>query len=128
MNKMTLSFEIVAAILAVAILQACAGRTPAMDGRSMTTTAKSQCEKPTLNPQNVSAKVGTLITVRIKTATNGAKLRYTLTGSTPSNGSMPGDSGDVTFRIEVFGRTLTATANKPGSADSLPEQGHYLPK
>ena len=119
MKKITLSFEVLAAIIAVAILQACA---------TTTTTAKCQCAKPTLNPPSASDVAGKLITVRISTTTDGAKLRWTLTGNTPTNGSIPAKTGYVPLRIEVFGRTLTATAYKPGCADSLPAQGIYRPK
>lgn len=80
-----------------------------------------------MDPSGVSDHAGNDITVRVKTNTPGAKLRYTLTGITPTNGSIPADHGDVTFHIEVYGRTLTAVAYKLGCTDSPPAVGHYGP-
>jgi hypothetical protein len=118
MKKVTLSFEVLAAMIAVAILQACT---------ATTTTGKSPCETPTLNPSSVTDHVGDTITVRLKTDTPGAKVRYKLTGTTTTTGSTLSETGTVTFQIEVFGRTLTATAYKPGWTDSPPAVGHYGP-
>jgi len=74
MKKITLSFEVLPAIIAVAILQACA-----------TTTTTTQCAKPTLIPPLLSGPVHS-VTVTITTATTGAYLRYTIDGSTPTGG------------------------------------------
>jgi len=118
MKKITLWFEVIAAIIAVAILQACT---------TTTTTGKCQCEQPTLNPSSAHATVDTPVTVRLKTNTPGAKVRYKVTGIPPITGSTTAESGTITFRIQVYGRTLTATAYKPGCADSPPAVGHYSP-
>jgi hypothetical protein len=118
MKKVTLSFQVLAAMITVAILQACA---------ATTTTGKSQCKTPTLNPSGVTDHVGDTITVRLKTDTLGAKVRYMLTGTTTTTGSTSSETGTVTFQIEVFGRTLTATAYKPGWTDSPSKVGHYGP-
>ena len=76
MKKITLSFEVLAAIIAVTILQACAG-----------TTTTTQCAKPTLTPPGYSGPVHR-VTVTIRTATTGAYLRYTLDRSTPTGGTV----------------------------------------
>jgi hypothetical protein len=117
---MTFSFEIVAAITAVAILQACAG---------MTTAAKSQCKKPTLFPASASGSGGTPITVRIKTETTGAYLRWTDDGSKPVGG-FPGHGKLIKASSgpapTVFGRTLKALAFKIGLDDSPIASGDYI--
>jgi hypothetical protein len=122
MKKITLWLEVIAAIIAVAILQACTTTTG-----TTTTTGKCQCEQPTLNPTSAHATVDTPVTVRLKTNTPGAKVRYKVTGIPLITGSTTAESGTVTFKIQVFGRTLTATAYKPGCADSAPAVGHYSP-
>jgi len=104
--------ESIGAIIALMILQSCAG------------TAATQCAKPTLTPPGASAPVRT-VTVTIKTATTGANLRYPLDGSTPSGGAsghgtrIAAASGKVTFGFDARGRTLKAIAYKAGWADSL---------
>ena len=119
MNKMTLSFEIVAAIIAVMILQACAG------------TAGTQCAKPTLIPSDATHAT-TSVMVRITTKTAGAYLRYTLDGSTPSGGlsgngtQIAAASGKVSFRVGPREKTLKAIAYKPGLADSSIAEGTYV--
>jgi len=114
MKKITLSFNVLAAIIAVTILQACA---------SITGT-QCACAKPTLTPPG-----GTAGTVTISTTTKGAYLRYTLDGTIPTCGSsgngtlIPAQSGAV----DVFGRTLKlqAIACKAGCADSPIAVGNY---
>ena len=122
MKKTTLSFEVLAAIIAVAVLQACATTTT-------TTTAKSQCAKPTLDPSSGSGHAGSTIRVTIATATLGAKLRYTTDGSTPTGGHgtlIAAQSGSAPVPC-VFGRTLKlqAIAFKPGLTDSAIAVGYY---
>src|SRR4029077_2207799 len=75
MKTTIFSFAVLAAIIAVTILQACAA-----------TTTTTQCAKPALTPPGASGNVRN-VTVTIKTATAGAYLRYTLDGSTPTGGS-----------------------------------------
>jgi len=121
MKKITLPLEVLATIIAVTILQACAG-----------TTTTTQCAKPTLTPAGVHAAVHT-VTVTIKTATTGANLRYTIDGSTPTGGPsghgtrIAAASGQVTItRIGATGRTLKAIAYKAGWVDSLIAIGQYV--
>ena len=119
MNKITLSFNVLAAIIAATILQAC---------ESTAVTPLTQCAKPTLTPPNGNGQAGPPIRVTIATATTGAHLRYTLDSTTPSGSSgsnetlIPAQSGVVT---DVFGRTLTAIAFKPGLTDSSIVVGKY---
>jgi hypothetical protein len=117
MKKITLSFAVLAAIIAVTILQACAA-----------TTTTTQCAKPTLSPAGVSGPVNS-VTVTIKTATTGAYLRYTLDGSTPtsSHGTLiPAASGKASFHIWPPGKTLKAIAYKAGWVNSLIAVGNYV--
>ena len=110
-------FEVLTAILAVMILQACA-----------VTTTTTQCAKPTLTPPGVSGPVHS-VTVRITTATTGAYLRYTLDRITPTGGpsghgtKIAAASGNVTFSIGH--KTLKAIAYKAGWTDSLVAVGDY---
>jgi chitobiase/beta-hexosaminidase-like protein len=118
MKKITLSFNVLAAIIAVTILQACVN----------TTGTQCVCAKPTLTPTSGSGHAGSTIGVTIATATKGAYLRYTLDGSKPTGGSsghgtlIPAQSGTVP---DVFGRTLKALAYKAGCADSPIAVGYY---
>jgi hypothetical protein len=123
MKEITLSLDALAAIIALTILQACAG-----------TAVTTQGAKPTLTPPSATVPVGSTITVRITTTTTGAKLLYTTDGSTPTSGPPPhgteiaATSGTVQLRIiDVFGRTLRAIAFKPGSDDSPIAVGKYGP-
>src|SRR5215831_4394340 len=121
MEKITLSLAAVAAIIAMAIPQACAG------------TAGTQCAKPTLIPSDASHAI-TSVTVRIATATPGAYLRYTLDGSTPTGGSsgngtqIAAAKGEVTveFGLGRKGTMLKAVAYKAGLADSAIAVGNYV--
>ena len=125
MKKITLSFELLAAIIVVTILQACAGAAGMAGTAAMTTT---QCAKPTLSPPGVSGPVHS-VTVTIATATTGAYLRYTLDGSTPTGGSsghgsrILASSGKVTFPIGH--KTLKAIGYKAGWTTSLIAVGNY---
>ena len=111
------SFEVLAAMIAVTILQACA-----------TATTTTQCAKPTLSPPGVSGPVHS-VTVTIKTATTGAYLRYTLDRSAPTGGpsghgtKIAAASGKVTFPIGH--KTLKAIAYKAGWTTSLIAVGEY---
>src|SRR5215467_13489615 len=92
---------LLAAIIVVTILQACAG-----------TTATTQCAKPTLTPPGYSGPLHS-ITVTIKTATTGAYLRYTLDGSTPTSNHgtlISAANGTASFHIWPPGKTLKAIA------------------
>jgi hypothetical protein len=123
-EKITLSFAALAAIIAMTILQACVG-TPG--------TAGTQCAKPRLTPSNASNAI-TSVRVTITTATAGAYLRYTLDGSAPTSGSsgngteITASSGTVLveFGVGSKGTTLKAIAYKEGLADSLIAVGEYV--
>jgi len=117
MKKITHSFDVLAAIIAVTILQACASPTG----------PQCVCATPTLTPPSATAPVTMVL---IKTATTGAYLRYTLDGSTPTGGPsghgtpIAAQSGSIPGPL-VFGRTLKAIAYKEGCADSSTAVGHY---
>ena len=120
MKKITLSFDVLAAIIAVTILQACTS--------TLTSTLTTQCATPTLNPVTASGPKGQKVTVTIRTSTTGAYLCYTDDGSTPTDGSSPhgtvikAQSAPVPV---VFGRTLKAIAFKSGWSDSPVADGKY---
>ncbi len=121
MQRISLSLEVLAAIIAVTTLQACAG------------TGGTRCAKPTLTPPGARGPVNT-VKVTITTATKRAYLRYTLDGSTPTGGPsghgtrIKAASGKVTFRFGRRGRTLKAIAYKTGWVDSLIGVGNYVYK
>jgi len=110
------------AIIAVTILQGCAGTTG---------TTSTQCAKPTLTPSD-ARRAAISVTVRIATKTAGAYLRYTLDGSTPTGGSsdkgteIAAASGKVSFAVGPRERTLKAIAYKPGLADSSIAEATYV--
>ena len=124
MEKITLSFAALAAIIAMTIPQGCVGTAG---------TAGAQCAKPTLTPSDASNAITSVI-VKVATATQGAYLRYTLDGSTPTGGSsgngtqIPAARGDVTvaFGLGPKGRTLKAIAYKEGLADSPVAEATYV--
>jgi len=124
MEKITLSFAALAAIIGMTIPQGCVGTAG---------TAGAQCAKPTLTPSDASNAM-TSITVKIATATQGAYLRYTLDGSIPTGGSsgngtqIPATRGEitVTFGLGPKGTTLKAVAYKEGLADSPVAVGSYV--
>ena len=115
--RQSIQSKVLAGIIAVTILQACA-----------TTTTTTQCAKPTLSPSGLSGPVHS-VTVTIATATTGAYLRYTLDGSTPTGGpsghgtKILASSGKVTFSIGH--KTLKAIAYKAGWTTSLIAVGNY---
>ncbi|HET6887826.1 MAG TPA: chitobiase/beta-hexosaminidase C-terminal domain-containing protein [Candidatus Udaeobacter sp.] len=116
MKEITLSFAVLAAIIAVTIPQA---------------GAVTQCAKPTLTPPGYSGTARNA-TVTIKTATAGAYLRYTLDGSTPTGGPsghgalITAASGKVSFGFDARGKTLKAIAYKAGLVNSLIAVGNYV--
>jgi hypothetical protein len=119
MEKITLSFAPLAAIIAMTILQACAG------------TAGTRCAKPTLIPSDATHAT-TSVQVTIATATQGAYLRYTLDGSTPTSGPsgngklIPAAKGRVLFTVGPREKTLQAIAYKAGLGDSSIAVGSYV--
>jgi len=111
-----------AAIIAITILQSCAGTAG---------TATTQCAKPALiAPDATSATL--YVRVRITTKTAGAYLRYTLDGSTPTGGregngtQIEAASGNIEFMVGAREKTLKAIAYKPGLADSPVAEGIYV--
>jgi hypothetical protein len=112
MKKITLSFQVIAAIIAVTILQVCAG-----------TAAAGTCVKPTLSPQ--TTPTGSPVSVLIATTTTGAWLVYTLNDSEVGV-LIKRQSATVTITVPT-GRTtkLSAIAIKSGSNDSPPATGNY---
>ena len=119
MQKRSLSFAAPAAIIAMTILQACVS------------TAGTQCAKPTLAPADAS-RATTSVTVKIATATEGAYLRYTLDGSTPTGGASGNGTeiaaarGKIWFTVGSREKTLKAIAYKPGLADSSIAEATYV--
>jgi Chitobiase/beta-hexosaminidase C-terminal domain len=121
MEKVTFPFAALAAIIAIT---ACAGTTG---------TVGTQCAKPRLTPSDASHAI-TSVMVTIATATEGAYLRYTLDGSTPTGGTsgngteITASSGTVSveFGLGARGTTLKAIAYKAGLADSLIAVGNYV--
>jgi hypothetical protein len=117
MKTTIFSFQLLAAIIAATILQACAG-TPGIAG--------TQCAQPTLNPPERGGSP--TVTVTITTATTGAHLRYTLDGIAPTAGHgtlIAAASGKVTVSTTLRGKTLKAIAFKAGLANSLIAVGTY---
>ena len=111
-----------AAIIAITILQGCAGTAG---------TATTQCAKPALIPPDATSAT-LYVTVRITTRTAGAYLRYTLDGSTPTGGSsgngtqIAAANGKVSFTLGPREKTLKAIAYKPRLADSPIAEGTYV--
>ena len=124
MEKITLSFAALAAIIAMTIPEACVGT------RGTVRTESTQCAKPTLTPSDASHAV-TYVTVTIRTATDGAYLRYTLDGSTPTGGpsgngtQIDAASGKISIPVGWRQKTLKAIAYKPGLADSEIAEANY---
>src|SRR5215831_13436979 len=124
MEKITLSFAALAAIITMTISQGCVGTA---------STAGTQCARPTLIPSDAS-NATTSVTVTIATATPGAYLCYTLDGSTPTGGSSGNGTQieaakgkvTVTFGAGPTGTVLKVIAYKEGLADSLIAVGNYV--
>ena len=119
MQKINLSLAALGVIVAMTILPACAG------------TARTQCTRPTLAPSDARSAT-TSLTVKIATATEGAYLRYTLDGSTPTggwsgNGTLTAAaSAKVSITLGPKEKTLKAIAYKAGLADSLIAIANYV--
>jgi hypothetical protein len=119
MQKINLSLAALGVIVAMTILQACAG------------TARTVCAKPTLTPSDARSAT-TSVTVKIATATEGAYLRYTLDGSTPTGGpsgngtEITAARGKIWFTVGSREKTLKAIAYKPGLADSSIAEATYV--
>jgi len=124
MEKITLWFAALAGIIVMIVPQGCVG--PAGTGGA-------QCAKPTLTPSDASNAI-TSVTVKIATGTQGAYLRYTLDGSTPTGGSagngteITASSGTVLieFGVGPTGTSLKAVAYKEGLTDSPIAVGNYV--
>ena len=101
------------------ILQGCAG------------TAATQCARLTLIPSDATHAT-TSVTVRMTTKTEGAYLRYTLDGSTPTGGlsgngtQIEAASGKIEFTVGPREKILKAIAYKPGLADSPVAEATYV--
>ena len=122
MQKTGLSFAALVAIVAITTQQSCVSNA----GK-----AGTQCAKPMLIPPD--ATTATLyVTVRITTRTEGAYLRYTLDGSTPTGGpagngtEIEAASGKIEFAVGAREKTLKAIAYKEGSADSPVAEATYV--
>jgi Fn3 associated len=122
MEKITVLFAAVTAIIAMFMPQACVGTAR---------TAGTQCAKPTLTPSDASSAT-TSITVTIRTATAGAYLRYTLDGSTPTGGAsgkgteIAAAKGKVSFTLGPKEKILKAIAYKAGLTDSSIAEANYV--
>ena len=122
MEKTILSFAALAASIIMTILQGCVGTA----GKAAT-----QCAKPTLIPSDATSAT-LYVTVRITTRTEGAYLRYTLDGSTPTGGpagngtQVAASSGKIEFTVGPREKTLKAIAYKVGFADSPVAEGTYV--
>ena len=122
MEKITVLFAAVTAIIAMLMPQACVGTAR---------TAGTQCAKPRLTPSDATSAT-TSVTVTIRTSTAGAYLRYTLDGSTPTGGSsgngteIAAASGKVSFTLGPKEKTLKAIACKAGLVDSSIAEANYV--
>ena len=114
MKKITLSFEVLTAIIAVTILQTCAGTAAA---------APQQCVMPTLSTPTPAGPHAVWVTVT--TTTQGAYLHFTINNSqagvTINKASYP-----VKIYIPRHGTTkLSAKAIRSGWIDSSPAVETY---
>lgn len=122
MEKTILSFAALVASIIITIPQGCAGTA----GK-----AGTQCAKPTLIPSDATSATSS-VTIRITTRTEGAYLRYTLDGSTPTGGpagngtQIAASSGKIEFTVGSREKTLKAIAYKVGLADSPVAEGTYV--
>jgi hypothetical protein len=112
MKKISLSFQVIAAIIAVTILQVCAG-----------TATAATCATPTLHPATKTGASTVLVT--IATTTTGAYLVYTLNDSEVGI-LIRRQSAQVTITVPKGGTTvLSAIAIKSGWRDSAAAVGTY---
>src|SRR5215469_542953 len=122
MERPILSFAALAVIIIITILQGCVWTA----GNAVT-----QCAKPTLIPSDATAAT-LYVMVRITTRTEGAYLRYTLDGSTPTGGpsgngtQIEAASGKIELAIGAQEKTLRAIAYKEGLADSPVAEATYV--
>lgn len=122
MQKIALSCAALVAIIAMITQQACV---------STAVTAATQCAKPTLIPPDAT-NATRHINVRIATRTEGAYLRYTLDGSTPTGGpagngtQIEAASGKIEFAVGPREKTLKVIAYKPGLTDSPVAEATYV--
>jgi len=122
MEKTILSFAALAAIIAMTILQGCVGTA---------SKAGTQCARPTLIPSDATSAT-LYVTVRITTRTEGAYLRYTLDGSTPTGGTagngtqIAAPTGKAEFTVGPREKTLKVIAYKEGLADSPVAEATYV--
>ena len=122
MEKTIFSFAALAASIIMTILQGCVGTADK---------AGTQCAKPTLIPSDATSAT-LYVTVRITTRTEGAYLRYTLDGSTPTGGpagngtQIAASSGKIEFTVGPREKTLKAIAYKAGLADSPVAEASYV--
>ena len=113
MKKITLSFQVMAAIIAVTILQVCAG-----------TAAAGTCAQPTLNP-STKTRAGSTVPVAIATATSGAWLVLTIDSSEVGI-LIKRQSTTVTIYVPKWGTTvISVIAIKTGLNDSAAANGTY---
>jgi len=122
MQKTPLSFAALVAIIALITQQACV---------NTAVTKGTQCAKPTLIPRDATNATRD-INVKIATKTEGAYLRYTLDGSTPTGGpagngtQIEAASGKIEFTVGPREKILKALAYKPGLADSPVAEATYV--
>ncbi len=107
MKKITLSFNVLAAIVAATILQACASRWA----------TQCVCAKPTLTPSSANGPAGNTITVTIATRRRGlicdtrSMVLHRLADHRLTARVIKSQSGTVPVPIPtVFGRTLKLQA------------------
>ena len=116
MKKITLSFQVIAAIIAVTILQVCAGTAAAG--------TLGTCATPTLNPKTKTG-AGSSVPITIATTTTGAYLVLTVDSSAVGI-QIKKQSKTVTIYIPKWGKTvISAIATKSGWTDSTPVTGTY---
>jgi hypothetical protein len=121
MEKITLWFAALTAIIAMMVTPGCLGTAG---------TAATRCAKPTLTPSDATAAT-TSVTVKIATRTPGAYLRYTLDGSIPTAGpsgngeEIQAASGKISIPVGWHEKTLRAIAYKSGLADSEIAEANY---
>jgi hypothetical protein len=112
MKKITLSFEVLAAIIALTILQPCAD----------TSAAPPRCKKPTLSTPTPAGPHAVWVTM--ETATTGAHLCLTLDNA-PFCIEINRRRYTALVTIPPQGTRLSVKATKSGWRDSWPAVGTY---